>query len=57
MEIKYPYDFSFMVFRECMGPIYELNDDLLGLKEDGTIKGGTEDLVQLFKSVYIPKSN
>lgn len=37
--------------------IYELNDDLLGLKEDGTIKGGTEDLVQLFKSVYIPKSN
>jgi len=37
--------------------IYELNDDLLGLNKDGTIKGGTEDLVQLFKSVYTPKSN
>lgn len=37
--------------------IYELNDDLLGLNTDGTIKGGTEDLVQLFKSVYKPKSN
>lgn len=37
--------------------IYVLNDDLLGLNKDGTIKGGTEDLVQLFKSVYTPQSN
>ena len=37
--------------------IFELNDDLLGLKENGNIKGKTEDLVKLFKSVYTPKSN
>jgi hypothetical protein len=37
--------------------IFELNDDLLGLKEEGTIKGKTEDLVNLFKSVYTQKSN
>ena len=37
--------------------IYELNDDLFGLNKDGTIKGKTDDLVQLFKSVYTPKSN
>lgn len=37
--------------------IFELNDELLGSNEDGTIKGGTTNLVQLFKSVYTPKSN
>ena len=37
--------------------IFELNDDLLGLKEDGTIKGKSEDLITLFKSVYTKKSN
>ncbi|WP_051583916.1 AAA family ATPase [Dokdonia sp. PRO95] len=37
--------------------IFELNDDLLGLKEDGTIKGKSEDLIKLFKSVYTKKSN
>ena len=37
--------------------IYELNDDLLGLNEDGTIKGETKELVQLFESVYTPKLN
>ena len=37
--------------------IYELNDYLLGLNEDGTIKGETKELVQLFESVYTPKSN
>ena len=36
---------------------FELNDDLLGLKEDGTIKGKSEDLITLFKSVYTKKSN
>jgi len=36
--------------------IYELNNDLFGLNNDGTIKGETEDLVQLFKAVYTPKS-
>lgn len=37
--------------------IFELNDDLLGLNKNGTIKGGKEDLVRLFSSVYTPKSN
>jgi hypothetical protein len=37
--------------------IFELNDDLLGLKEDGNIKGKSEDLIKLFKSVYTKKSN
>jgi|GEM_PF-1177514 len=37
--------------------IFELNDDLLGLKEDGIIKGKSEDLIKLFKSVYTQKSN
>ena len=37
--------------------MYELNDDLLGLKEDGTLKGDSDQLVQLFKSVYTQKSN
>ena len=37
--------------------IFELNDDLLGLKEDGGIKGKSEDLIKLFKSVYTKKSN
>ena len=32
--------------------MFELNDDLLGLNEDGTIKGSTDQLLQLFKSVY-----
>lgn len=37
--------------------IFELNDDLLGLNKDGTIKGGKENLVRLFTSVYTAKSN
>ena len=37
--------------------IFELNDDLLGLNEDGTIKGKSEDLIKLFKSVYTQKLN
>ena len=37
--------------------MFELNDDLLGLKKDGSIKGNAEKLVQLFKSVYTQKSN
>jgi hypothetical protein len=37
--------------------IYELNDDLFGLGKDGSIKGGTDDLVKLFQSVYTPISN
>ena len=32
--------------------MFELNDDLLGLNEDGTIKGKSDQLLQLFKSVY-----
>ena len=35
--------------------IFKMND-LFGLNNDGTIKGETEDLVQLFKAVYTPKS-
>lgn len=37
--------------------IFELNNDLLGLKEDGVIKGKSEELIKLFKSVYTQKSN
>ena len=37
--------------------IFELNDDLFGLNKDGTIKGNSNQLVKLFKSVYSPKSN
>ena len=37
--------------------IFELNDALLGLNKDGSIKGKSEDLIMLFKSVYTPKSN
>ena len=37
--------------------MFELNDDLLGLNKDGAIKGNTDQLVQLFKSVYTQKSN
>ena len=37
--------------------IFELNNDLLGLKENGNIKGKSEDLIKLFKSVYTQKSN
>jgi hypothetical protein len=37
--------------------IFELNDALLGLNEDGSIKGKSEDLIKLFKSVYTQKSN
>jgi len=37
--------------------IYELNDALLGLKEGGIIKGKSEELIKLFKSVYTQKSN
>lgn len=37
--------------------IFELNDTLLGLNEDGSIKGKSEDLIKLFKSVYTQKSN
>lgn len=37
--------------------IFELDDDLLGINEDGSLKGKPEDLVKLFKSVYDPKSN
>ncbi|WP_417873696.1 AAA family ATPase [Xanthomarina gelatinilytica] len=37
--------------------MFEINDDLLGIKEDGTIKGSSDQLVQLFKSVYTQKSN
>jgi len=36
--------------------IFELNNDLLGLKENGNIKGKSEDLIKLFKSVYTQKS-
>jgi hypothetical protein len=36
--------------------IYKLNEELLGLNDDGSIKGTTADLVQLFKSVYTSKS-
>ena len=35
--------------------MFELNDDLLGLNEDGTIKGNTDQLIKLFKSVYTQK--
>jgi hypothetical protein len=37
--------------------IFELNDDLLGLKENGIIKGKSEDLIKLFKSVYTQETN
>jgi hypothetical protein len=37
--------------------IFELNDDLLGLNEDGCIKGKSGELTKLFKSVYTKKSN
>lgn len=37
--------------------IFELNDALLGLNEDGSLKGKSEDLIKLFKSVYTKKSN
>ena len=37
--------------------IFKLNDALLGLNKDGCIKGKSEDLIMLFKSVYTPKSN
>ena len=37
--------------------IIELNGELLGLNEDGTIKGNTHQLLQLFKSIYTQKSN
>jgi hypothetical protein len=36
--------------------VFEM-DELLDLKEDGSIKSKTEDLVKLFESVYTPKSN
>jgi len=32
--------------------IFELNDNLIGLKEDGSVKGKSEELIDLFKSVY-----
>ena len=34
----------------------ELNDDLLGQNKDGTFKGNSDQLVQLFKSVYTQES-
>lgn len=37
--------------------IFELNDELFALKNDGSIKGNTIQLVELFKSVYTQKSN
>ena len=37
--------------------IFELNDDLFGLNKNGDLKGSTDQLVQLFKSVYTQKSN
>ena len=32
--------------------IFELNDDLLGQNKDGSFKGNSDQLAQLFKSVY-----
>lgn len=37
--------------------VFELNDELLGQNIDGTFKGNTDQLIQLFKSVYTPESN
>ena len=37
--------------------IFESNDDLFGLSEDGAIKGKSDELIELFKSVYTQKSN
>ena len=37
--------------------IFELNDDLLGQNKDGTFKADSDQLVQLFKSVYTRKPN
>lgn len=37
--------------------MFELNDDLLGQNTDGTLKGNTDQLVQLFKSVYTQEPN
>ena len=37
--------------------IFELNDDLFGLNKNEDLKGSTDQLVQLFKSVYTKKSN
>lgn len=36
--------------------IFELNDEIFGLNINGTLKGKTDDLVKLFRSVYTPKS-
>ena len=36
--------------------IFELNDDLLGQNKDGSFKGNSDKLVQLFKSVYTQES-
>ena len=37
--------------------MFELNDDLLGQNKDGTFKADSDQLVQLFKSVYTRKPN
>lgn len=36
--------------------IFELNDDLLGQNKDGSFKGNSDQLAQLFKSVYTQES-
>ena len=36
--------------------IFELNDDLLGQNKDGSFKGNSGQLAQLFKSIYTQES-